>query len=310
MTDELTVAEYSKLETYEGIIEAGFETFIAVGSSLMAINDEKLYRQAHDTFEAYCKHRWGMSRQRAYQLMSSVKVVDNLSTIVDKVPETESQARPLTQLEPEQQIEAWQDVLEATEAEGVNVTAAIVEKAANKYMHTKKMAHVGRSNGKNEWYTPPEYIAAAKSVMGSIDLDPASSDMANKIVGAEKYHTDTEENDGLAWDWRGNVFMNPPYSQPLIKNFCEKLANDWDEGFIEQAITLTNNATETKWFKVLSSRCSAICLPAGRIKFVDENLDGVGAPLQGQVIMYFGNQINVFADRFSKFGDIFYAKKR
>ena len=172
-----------------------------------------------------------------------------------------------------------------------------------------KVSHVSHATGENEWYTPPKYTEAARRVMGGIDLDPASSDIANRSIAAKQYYT--EETDGLAWDWYGRVWMNPPYSQPLISHFCKKLADDLDNGFIDEAITLTNNATETKWFGWLARRCSAICFPnPGRIKFIDRDGNAGGAPLQGQAIMYFGpsRKINKFAKEFSEFGMVFYAR--
>ena len=71
--------------------------------------------------------------------------------------------------------------------------------------------------GNDEWYTPPEYIDAARDVLGGIDLDPASSDIANDTVKADEYYT--VDDDGLtrvrpAGSWRGgDRRMNLPYSR-------------------------------------------------------------------------------------------------
>lgn len=160
--------------------------------------------------------------------------------------------------------------------------------------------HVTQNTGNNEWYTPSEYIEAARQVMGGIDLDPASSKQANEIVGASVYFT--EEDDGLQYHWSGRVWMNPPYSSELIKPFCKKLAQHVRDGDIEQAIVLVNNATETNWFGELIDEASAVVFPKGRIRFIDCDGNPSGAPLQGQSIIYCGTYLEKFIDIFSKFG--------
>jgi len=80
---------------------------------------------------------------------------------------------------------------------------------------------VSYSSGENEWYTPPKFIESARKTMGIIDVDPASSKIANKVVNATTYYT--KETNGLDNDWIGNVWMNPPYAQPLINLFSKAL---------------------------------------------------------------------------------------
>ena len=168
-------------------------------------------------------------------------------------------------------------------------------------------AHVGKNSGQNEWYTPPKYIDAARAVMGSIDLDPASSSAANDMVQADEYYT--LEDDGLAYDWSGKVWMNPPYSQPLINEFCKKFAEDYQQRLITEGCVLVNNATDTGWYHTLLEHAGAVCFVKGRVKFIDENGEATGAPLQGQTVLYFGDNTDGFWQHFGEFGRVLFNDK-
>jgi len=160
-------------------------------------------------------------------------------------------------------------------------------------------AHVGHNSGNNEWYTPLEYIDAAREVLGEIDLDPASSAAANKVVKAKKFYSAVDN--GLEKNWQGRVWMNPPYAQPLIEQFSTKLVEDVEIGAVKQACVLVNNATETGWFQKLLSVSSAVCFPKGRVKFWRTEGDDA-VPLQGQAVLYVGDNIEQFTETFSEFG--------
>jgi len=170
----------------------------------------------------------------------------------------------------------------------------------------KKHVHVAQNSGENEWYTPARIIELAREVMGAIDTDPASSAIANETVGAATFFTATDN--GLEQTWSGNVWMNPPYSQPLIAQFSDAVARKFQEGEIEQACVLVNNATETSWFHTLASCASAVCFPRSRIRFVDPEGKPSGAPLQGQAILYMGKHRDKFCDAFASLGLIWVAR--
>ena len=161
-------------------------------------------------------------------------------------------------------------------------------------------AHVSNNSGNNEWYTPPEFIEAARLVMGSIDTDPASCDYANLTVKAKTYYT--IETDGLAHLWTGNVWMNPPYAEPLIGQFTSKLVDYYIDKHVRSAIVLVNNATETEWFQRLTDEASACMFPKTRIKFMNAQGKRTGAPLQGQAFVYFGPDPYGFAAIFGEWG--------
>jgi hypothetical protein len=104
-----------------------------VGNALLEIRDSELYRQDFKTFEDYCRQRWKMSRFYAHRLIDASEVFNNLlpiGNVADQyecpyrgavgkhickyAPTHESQVRPLSKLEPEEQREAWKIATEKT----------------------------------------------------------------------------------------------------------------------------------------------------------------------------------------------------
>jgi len=104
----------AELERLEGVIATNLTAFYEVGRALMEIRDNNYYCDVlgYETFEAYCRERWDMSRRNAYYLIDSATVVENVNNCSQK-PATESQCRPLSKLNPEQQVQAWEMAVES-----------------------------------------------------------------------------------------------------------------------------------------------------------------------------------------------------
>jgi phage N-6-adenine-methyltransferase len=154
--------------------------------------------------------------------------------------------------------------------------------------------------GDNEWYTPQEYLSAPRKVLGDFDLDPASNAEAQEYVKAKQFFS--KDNDGLKQKWHGRVWLNPPYAQPLISRFVEKLVREFGSGNVSEAIMLTNDCTDTEWFHLAARACRAICFTRGRIKFWKPDRQEAAAPTQGQAFFYFGKQEEKFKEEFGNIG--------
>lgn len=161
--------------------------------------------------------------------------------------------------------------------------------------------HVNQNSGENEWYTPAEFVEAARTVLGGIDLDPATTQLTNDRV-VKATHIFTRQTDGLAQPWYGRVWMNPPYGQPIIERFCEKFAHHAERDEIT-GIALVNNATDTAWFHRLASATMCFCFLRGRIRFWSPRGE-TETGLQGQVFCYTGADTVAFSAAFRPFGFI------
>jgi phage N-6-adenine-methyltransferase len=182
--------------------------------------------------------------------------------------------------------------------------------------------HGELSQGKsNEWYTPARYVEAARQVMGGIDLDPASCELANKTIKAAHYYT--EQDDGLSKEWYGRVWLNPPYGKTVpytikgrfrgggsnnakIKTlqvrFITKAIEDYKAKRIEQAILLVTANITLSWFQPLWEY--PICTPYPKMSFYVPGVSGMQRQVFGNVFVYLGLYVQRFIEVFSRFGPI------
>ena len=157
--------------------------------------------------------------------------------------------------------------------------------------------HLSYGEGNEGWYTPAAFLDVVRETMGGIDLDPASHEHAQARIQAAAYFT--KEDDGLAQDWHGRVYLNPPYTAGLVDKFADKLIAEYTAGRVTEAVWLTNNSADTGWFHRLAKVASIVVFLRGRVKFWgvdDEGNETIGTPLQGQVLMYLGSNGQRFAE--------------
>jgi len=158
-----------------------------------------------------------------------------------------------------------------------------------------------KSTTGNIWYTPEIYVNAAREVMGSIDLDPATDEDGNKIIKATNIITEEDDPDGLNQDWYGNVWLNPPYGKGSGL-FTSKLIKEYYDKRVTAAVLLLNAyGFDSLWFQPLWQ--FPICFTDHRIKFTNPNRDS-GGPANANIFVYLGDNRIKFRDVFRKFGHV------
>lgn len=145
-----------------------------------------------------------------------------------------------------------------------------------------------------EWYTPRHIVDAVVAVLGTIDLDPCA-EPAKSIPAAAHF---TADDNGLEQGWRGRIYMNPPYGREIVA-WIEKLAREYLDGHVSEAVALVPARTDTAWFRALPDGLA--CFFSGRLAFSNSE---VSAPFPS-VAWYIGPNGAAFVAAFAGHGDIY-----
>lgn len=135
-----------------------------------------------------------------------------------------------------------------------------------------------RSIASDEWYTPPEILES----LGEFDLDPCAP-IAPLFQTAKTMWN--KNDDGLSRDWFGRVWLNPPYSRPLVEEFVLRMA------IHNNGIALLYNRCGNKMFQdVVFDKAKAILFMRNRIRFLMPDGTRGKSPGCGSVLIAFGEE--------------------
>ncbi len=161
------------------------------------------------------------------------------------------------------------------------------------------------SDASPEWYTPEPYVNAARSTLVTIDLDPATTAEANQTIKATTFYT--QETDGLAQVWEGNVFLNPPGG--LVPQFWNKLIAEFHCGNVKQAIWVGYSLQQLQTLQNVNEVTPLdfeLCFPKKRIQFIKLGVLK-SSPTHANYICYLRNKVrsvSTFRKYFSQFGRV------
>lgn len=131
----------------------------------------------------------------------------------------------------------------------------------------------------DEWYTPKWIIDA----LGPFDCDPCSPPI--EVRPYEIAPTAwSKKDDGLAHDWKGIVWMNPPYSRVQLRQFCERMARHG-----KGIALLVNRQDNLLWQEVIFPSATSMIFMRHRVKFLRPN-GTTGSPFFGSCLVAWGSE--------------------
>lgn len=153
-------------------------------------------------------------------------------------------------------------------------------------------------SARGDWRTPPEVVEVVREALGGrIVLDPcAPPDPADIIAKVNLAGPAGSHADGLVGDWRGPVYVNPPFGD--LAAWASKCAAEARRG--AEVILLLPARTDTAYWHNHVSSASLVCFWRGRLRFV-------GAPAScpfPTAFAYWGSRPALFHAAFAPHGMI------
>lgn len=188
------------------------------------------------------------------------------------------------------------------------------------------------------WISPPDYVAAARKVLGSIDLDPCAS-RATTI--AETNWRLEDGQDGLVLPWEmhgvGSFFINPPFGTSYVRGpeclsaqqmkalreaveqnkadalgavgWRQQVVADWAARAVQahragmEGVWLSKMIGNSVAAQTVLGAASAVCYPDQRIAYINAATGKAKAGADfDSFVVYMGEDPRRFAAIFAQFG--------
>jgi hypothetical protein len=174
---KLTAVETRRRSELEATIAEHVDSFTKAGAALAEMRDSRLYRDDHESFDDYCRSRWGMGASRARQLISAAEVTSNIGSVTIVTPANEAQTRPLASLSADEQRDAWKESVDT--AKDGKVTAKHVENVVRR--------RVGNED-------PSRWTSLPNDIQRKVKSGEISIGVANAMLDAKQGTKDFIDN--------------------------------------------------------------------------------------------------------------------
>lgn len=241
----------------------------ALWSKLLALYEGGAHTAlGYSSWGDYYEVEFGHTAARGYQLLDAARVA------LIQPGLNEKQARglaPVLRDEPQSVPQVWSEVLEQ---HGPTPTAAQVREVVKARDEPNGRMAVHYSSATDEWATPQALFDVLNAEF-RFTLDVCALDQSAKC---NRYFT--PESDGLAQEWTGTCWMNPPYGNEIGRWVEKAAASSQAPG--TTVVCLLPARVDTGWWWD-NCRYAEIRFLRGRLKFGTAD---AGAPFPSAVVVF------------------------